>query len=326
MPVHDKDLIWEGATDLRPKIGRLIDILGQVIVGKPEVIQLALVALVARGHLLIEDVPGVGKTTLAHALAKTLGCSFQRVQFTSDLLPSDLLGVSVLNSRTGEFEFKPGPIFAQIVLADEINRASPKTQSSLLEAMNDFQISIDHHTYPLSRPFMVLATQNPMEHHGTHPLPESQLDRFLLRIRVGYPSPADERRILSGPRAQGLIDQCKPVLSIDEVLLLQRAVEMVRVDESLLDYMLALIQATRRARGLTLGASPRGSLALYRTSQALAFLQGRGYVVPDDVKRVAIPTLAHRVILTGAWDRTAGLRDEAEEIVRALLDEIPVPR
>ncbi|MBI3031146.1 MAG: MoxR family ATPase [Candidatus Rokubacteria bacterium] len=297
----------------------------RALVGKPEVVRLAVIGLLARGHLLIEDVPGVGKTTLAHALAKSLGVGFQRIQFTSDLLPSDILGVSIYDGKTGEFVFKPGPLFSNIVLADEINRTTPKTQSSLLEAMNEYQVSLDHHTYPLPRPFMVLATQNPLEYQGTHPLPESQLDRFLLKIRIGYPDRNDEKEILKGAGASAL-EQIEPVLSAEEVTDLQGATEKVRVEESLLDYVMAIVGATRRSPVLALGVSPRGALALLRASQARALVDGREYVVPDDIKRLAVPALAHRVLVRARLERAAGSELEADAVIDALLQEIPVPR
>jgi len=313
-------------------VRRLEANIGRTLVGKPEVVRLAVIGLLARGHLLIEDVPGVGKTTLAQALARSLGCSFQRIQFTSDLLPSDILGVSVYDQKSGEFVFKPGPLFAHIVLADEINRTTPKTQSGLLEAMNEFQVSLDHHTYPLPRPFMVLATQNPLEYHGTHPLPESQLDRFLLRIRIGYPERDDEKAILRG---QGLaaIEGVGPVLTPEEVVLLQGAAQKVKVEDSILDYVMALVEATRRTPLLALGVSPRGAQALVRAAQGQALADGRDYVIPDDVKALAGPAVAHRVLvrsLTHAESvgtRWAGGRAvDAETVIRSLLQEIPVPR
>jgi len=295
----------------------------RALIGKPDVVRLALVALLARGHLLIEDVPGVGKTTLALAIAGSVGGSFQRIQFTSDLLPADILGISVYDQRAAQFEFRQGPIFANIVLADEINRATPKTQSSLLEAMNDFQVSLDHHTYKLPEPFLVLATQNPLEYHGTHPLPESQMDRFHLRLRIGYPDEADERRIVRGDGSV-VPDRLEPVLSPADVLRLQRAVEGVRVDEALVGYLMALVEATRRSDALALGVSPRGSQALYRAAQAHAFLDGRTYCVPDDVKRLAVPVFAHRVIPRGRRDR-GGDGGGAEAILAMLVEQTPVP-
>jgi len=287
------------------------------------VVRLAVVGLVAKGHLLIEDVPGVGKTTLAAALARSIGAGFQRIQFTSDMLPSDVLGVAVYEPDKHEFVFKPGPIFTNIVLADEINRTTPKTQSSLLEAMNEAQVSLDHTTHSLPRPFMVLATQNPLEHAGTFPLPESQLDRFLLRIRIGYPSEADERTILRGA-GSAVVDSLETVLDAADVVELQEAAELVRADDSVVDYVLSIVTATRRSRLLALGVSPRGSLALLRAARAHAMADGRDFLVPDDVKRLAVPALAHRVLLAGPAQDGAGAG--AEAIIRAIVQDVPVPR
>jgi MoxR-like ATPase len=299
--------------------------IAQALVGKPDVVRLAIVALLARGHLLIEDVPGVGKTTLAHALARSLGLAFQRIQFTSDLLPSDILGVSVFDPRKAEFEFRPGPIFANIILADEINRTTPKTQSSLLEAMNESQVSLDHHTYRLPQPFMVLATQNPLEYQGTHPLPESQMDRFLLRIRVGYPDEAHERQLLRGAAAAP-VERLRPVLDGQAVLGLQAQADAVAMEESLLGYVMAIVHATRTHAALALGVSPRGSRALVQAAKALALTDGRTYCVPDDVKELAVPAFAHRVILRSRWDEPVGETSGAEQAIRQILQEVPVPR
>jgi MoxR-like ATPase len=299
--------------------------IAQALVGKPDVVRLAIVALLARGHLLIEDVPGVGKTTLAHALARSLGLAFQRIQFTSDLLPSDILGVSVFDPRKAEFEFRPGPIFANIILADEINRTTPKTQSSLLEAMNESQVSLDHHTYRLPQPFMVLATQNPLEYHGTHPLPESQMDRFLLRIRVGYPDETHERQLLRGAGATS-VERLQPVLDGQALLALQAQTNAVTVEESLLGYVMAIVQATRTHPALALGVSPRGSLALVQAAKALALSEGRPYCVPDDVKALAAPAFAHRVLLRSRWDDPVGETPGAEQVIRQILLDVPVPR
>ena len=306
-------------------IRRLEANVARALVGKPDVVRLAVVGLLARGHLLIEDVPGVGKTTLAAALARSIGAGFQRIQFTSDMLPSDILGVSVWQAERGEFVFKPGPLFTNIVLADEINRTTPKTQSSLLEAMNETQVSLDHSTYPLRRPFMVLATQNPLEYEGTHPLPESQLDRFLLRIRVGYPEADDEKTIL---RAAGVPspDALAPVVGVDDVLELQATAERVRAEEPVLDYVMALVAATRRSPLLTLGVSPRGALALLRSARAAALADGRDYLVPDDVKGLAVPALAHRVLLKSRTGAPGERGADAEAVIRSITHQVPVPR
>ena len=302
-------------------IRRLEDNVGRVLVGKPQAIRLAVVGLLARGHLLIEDVPGVGKTTLAAALARSIGVGFQRIQFTSDMLPSDILGVTVWEPTRSEFVFKPGPLFTNVVLADEINRTTPKTQSSLLEAMNEAQVSLDHSTYPLPRPFMVMATQNPLEYEGTHPLPESQLDRFLLRIRIGYPVASDEKAILRGGGTL-VPESLAPVVTAADVVDLQDQVDRVRADESVLDYLMALVEATRQSPLLRLGVSPRGSLALLRAARARALADGREFLVPDDLKALAVPALAHRVLLRTASGSEAG----AEAVIGALADSVPVPR
>jgi MoxR-like ATPase len=305
-------------------IRRLEESVGRALVGKPEVVRLAVIGLLARGHLLIEDVPGVGKTTLGAALAHSIGGGFQRIQFTSDMLPSDVVGITVYQPDRGDFVFKPGPLFTNIVLADEINRTTPKTQSSLLEAMNEAQVSLDHTTHALPRPFMVLATQNPREYEGTFPLPESQLDRFLLRIRIGYPDAPDEKVILKGGGGSA-VERLEPVLSVAEVLALQDAAEQVRADESVLDYLMALVAATRNTPLLSLGVSPRGSLALLRAARARALADGRDFLLPDDVKALAVPALAHRVIARGAVGSPGGGMD-AEAIVRAIAQDVPVPR
>ncbi|MCH7566866.1 MAG: MoxR family ATPase [Nitrospirae bacterium] len=294
----------------------------RVIKGKGTVIELAVTALLARGHLLIEDVPGVGKTTLAHSLARSLDCSFKRIQFTSDLLPSDIVGVSVFHQQKQTFEFKPGPIFANIVLADEINRTTPKTQSSLLEAMNDAQVSVDSFTYPLPQPFMVIATQNPVEYHGTFPLPESQLDRFLLRIRIGYPDTEEERKILERQQLLHPADELQTVLTVQEVLDLQNAVEKVRLDDSLMDYLLGIISATRQNELLALGASTRGAMALHKAAKALALVRNRDYCLPDDIKDLAVSVIAHRLILS-ASARMRGVR--SADVVQDLLNQVTVP-
>lgn len=301
------------------RVERLIQNVEKVVRGKPRTVRLAVVCLLARGHLLIEDVPGVGKTTLASALSHSIGCSFQRIQFTSDLLPSDLIGVSVYEGDRREFAFKQGPLFHQLVLADEINRTTPRTQSALLEAMNEGQISIDHHTFPLPQPFMVLATQNPQEFHGTFPLPESQLDRFLMRISIGYPDPEAEREILV---ANTRPEKLEPVLSGEDVCALQASIEDVRVDPAIVAYVLDIVAATRQSPAVVLGASPRASKALYHAAQALAVVEGMDHVLPRHVKDLAVPVLAHRLQLRG--ESGSDLRRE-ESVMIALLDEVPVP-
>jgi MoxR-like ATPase len=301
------------------------DNIARVIKGKAQVIEMAVVCLLARGHLLLEDVPGVGKTTLAHSLARSLACSFKRIQFTSDLLPSDIVGVSIFNRQKQSFEFMPGPIFANIVLADEINRTTPKTQSSLLEAMSEAQISVDNQTHQLRQPFMVIATQNPAEYHGTFPLPESQLDRFLMRLKIGYPSPTEERKVLERPQLLHPAEALDAVVSAEDVLRLQRSVDEVHVDDSLTDYLLAIVQATRQSELLSLGVSTRGALALNTTAKALALVRGRDYCLPDDIKELAPVVLSHRVML----NRMHGIRthsfEQAEQIVLDIVETIPVP-
>jgi len=306
--------------EVRERVFPLLKQVQRVILGKPKAVELATVGLLAGGHILIEDIPGVGKTMLAKAIAKSIGGTFRRIQFTPDLLPSDVTGVSVFNPSTKEFRFKPGPIFANVVLADEINRASPKTQSALLECMEEFQVTVDGVTHPLPRPFFVIATENPIESHGSvYPLPESQLDRFLLRLRIGYPALADEVDILESQQVRHPIEDIKPVLSAEEVLGLQRAVREVYVDRAVKTYIVQIADATRRHEAVRLGASPRASIALMRCSQALAALRGREFVTPDEVKLLAPYVLSHRLIL-----RT-GSRERAEEVVAECLSRVPVP-
>ena len=316
-----------GHETLAPVATKLMELeasLNAVIRGKSDVIRLSAVCLLARGHLLIEDVPGVGKTTLAHALARSVECGFQRLQCTADMLPSDILGVTIYNARTGDFEFKPGPIFTNFLLADEINRATPKTQSALLEAMNERQISIDGKTYPMAEPFMVIATQNPVEHHGTYPLPESQLDRFLMRLRIGYPDRASEREILRNGKSVAAPDLATVLVS-DELMQAQQLAEQVRVDESLVSYMLAIVEATRQSEALSLGVSPRGAQALFRAVQALALLEGRDFVLPDDVKRLAAPVFAHRVVLNQRVSLSARSTETAERLLTEIVNRTEVP-
>src|SRR5436190_2232768 len=311
--------------DLVRKLAELETAVGTAIRGKSEVVRLSLVCLLARGHLLLEDVPGVGKTTLAHSLARAVSCRFHRLQFTSDMLPSDVLGVTIYNAHSQTFEFKPGPIFSNFLLADEINRTTPKTQSALLEAMNESQVTIDGHSHPLSRPFMVIATQNPVEHHGTYPLPESQLDRFLMRLRIGYPDAASEREILRGSfrnTDSGFSPPVSSGLIAEDVLRLQEAVHRVTVDESIVDYMLAIVERTRTHESLALGVSPRGSQALFRAAQALAMAEGRDYVIPDDVKRLASPLFAHRVVINTRTTLVQRRTDAAERIIEEILSQV----
>jgi MoxR-like ATPase len=306
------------------KLNELESALSISIRGKAEVVRLSLVCLLARGHLLIEDVPGVGKTTLAHALARSVQCNFHRLQFTSDMLPSDVLGVTIYNAHTQGFEFKTGPVFTNFLLADEINRATPKTQSALLEAMNEGQVTIESHSYPLSQPFMVIATQNPVEHHGTYPLPESQLDRFLMRMRIGYPDRQAEREILRNSDGNPG-DSLRPVLSSEELLDLQSLVQRVSVDEALIDYMLSIVEKTRAHESLSLGVSPRGAQALYRATQALALLEGREYVIPDDVKRLVIPVCAHRIAVNPRSSLSQRSAEVTERILQDILTLVQVP-
>jgi MoxR-like ATPase len=300
------------------------DNIARVIKGKPQVIEMTVVALLARGHVLLEDVPGVGKTTLAHSLARSLDCSFKRIQFTSDLLPSDIVGVSIFNRQKQAFEFMPGPIFAHVVLADEINRTTPKTQSSLLEAMSEAQISVDNQTHPLSQPFMVIATQNPAEYHGTFPLPESQLDRFLMRLTIGYPSPEEEKKVLDRAQALHPAEELQPVITVQEVLDLQAHVDKVLMDDSLMDYLLAIVLATRQSPLLSLGVSTRGALALSRAAKALALVRGRNYCLPDDIKELAPVVLSHRIMVARAQGNRQRF-EQAERVISDLVESIAVP-
>ncbi|MDP2683413.1 MAG: MoxR family ATPase [Deltaproteobacteria bacterium] len=308
--------------DISGKISSLQKNLEKIIKGKPDVIKQAITALIARGHLLIEDVPGIGKTTLAHGLAKSINCSFQRIQFTSDLLPSDIIGVTIYNQERHVFEFKPGPIFAHIILADEINRTTPKTQSSLLEAMSDRQVSVDKITHPLPEPFMVIATQNPMEYEGTYPLPESQMDRFMMRIRIGYPDTKAEKEILLSPSSLLQPQSLAPALSTEEVIYLQTLVDKIKVDDDLVEYILSIADATRKSLKLRLGVSPRGAMMLYRAAQAFALVDGRTYCIPDDIKKLSIPVFSHRVLTSQGME---GETENAEGIIQEIVDGVETP-
>jgi MoxR-like ATPase len=316
------DLLAASAAE---KIALLQAAIETVIRGKPEAVRLAIVALIAGGHLLIEDVPGVGKTTLARALALALDCTFQRIQFTSDLLPSDVIGLSVYNQRTSIFEWKPGPVFANVVLADEINRTTPKTQSALLEAMAERQITVEGVTRELPSPFIVLATQNPIEHHGTYPLPESQVDRFMLRLRIGYPGADDEKLILRDREHAEPLDNVRGVMSAAEVLQLQRSVASVSVDDAIVDYLMRIVSATRDSEMLDLGVSPRATLALFRAAQALALTEQRSFCVPDDIKRLVLPVFAHRLVISSRYASSLRRSEEAEAVLREIMKAVSVP-
>ena len=308
------------------RLVRLLEMVESVFHGKRAVIEMAVAALLARGHVLFEDVPGVGKTTLARALAAALGLEFRRVQFTSDLLPSDVVGVSIYNPDTRQFETRPGPIFCNVLLGDEINRAPPRTQSGLLEAMQEGRVTIAERTYELPRPFLVLATQNPLEYHGTYPLPESQLDRFLMRLEIGYPGADAERQILlESAETEDRIAAIQPVLARDEVIALQDSVERVHADPALVEYLMQIVRATREDARLRLGASPRGAVALYRAARALALVEGRGFLVPDDVRRLVGPCLAHRLIPQGTNAATPDAHAAAADLLEEITAGIPVP-
>lgn len=311
-------------TDNKQLISSLETNIGRVLMGKPETIRLAIVALLGQGHLLVEDAPGVGKTVLAKAIARCLNCDFSRLQFTPDLLPSDILGSSIYLPNSGEFEFRRGPIFTNVLLADEINRTTPRTQSALLEAMCEGQVSIEGQTHKLDAPFFVLATQNPFEYEGTYPLPENQLDRFMLCIEVGYPDRIIEKQVLISHRQGEPVDQLETVLGKDQVLQLQAAVREVRVDDALNEYLLDIVTATRQHDDLDLGVSTRGALTFYRAVQSLALIEGRNFVTPDDIKRLTLPVLAHRLICKGLVRE--GQRKRAQSVLRRILQSIPAPR
>ncbi|HHB90847.1 MAG TPA: MoxR family ATPase [Anaerolineae bacterium] len=303
-------------------VQRVTQNVSQVILGKEDAIQKTLLALLCEGHLLIEDVPGLGKTMLARSIARSIGCTFNRIQFTPDMLPSDVTGVSVYNQKSQEFEFRPGPIFAQIVLADEINRATPKTQAALLESMEERQVTIDGVTYPMQRPFLVLATQNPIEYEGTFPLPEAQVDRFIMRIHLGYPDRPHEIAILDSQRDHHPIQDLEQVVGREDLLQAQEAVKQVYVDDRIKEYIVAITQATRQHPDVYLGASPRGSLALYKTARALAAAQNRAFVLPDDIKALAVATLAHRIIVSPS----ARIKNISSDVIlREIMESVPVP-
>src|SRR6195256_3627623 len=321
-------MVHRNAVDSPVALARLSEIetaLGRAIRGKADVVRLSLACLLARGHLLIEDVPGVGKTTLAHALALSVQSTFHRIQFTSDMLPSDVVGVTIYNAHTQEFEFKHGPVFTNFLLADEINRATPKTQSALLEAMNELQVTVDGHSYNLGQPFLVIATQNPVEHHGTYPLPQSQLDRFLMRVRMGYPDGDAERDILRSEAGTAQLELLEPVLTGADVLEMQQAVKQIRVDESLITYLLNIVTKTRESEYLSLGVSPRGSQMLYRAAQAMAFLEGRDYCTPEDFKPLVVSVFAHRVVVSSVYASTLKKSEQAEQVLRDIVESVPIP-
>jgi MoxR-like ATPase len=307
------------------KVVQLEAALRSVIRGQNSVVRLSLVALLARGHLLIEGAPGVGKTTLAQTLARSLDCTFHRVQFTSDMLPSDVLGITIYSATEQRFEFKRGPVFTNVLLADEINRTTPKTQSALLESMNEYQVTVDNHSYPLPQPFLVIATQNPIEHHGTYPLPESQMDRFLLRAQMTYPEAQSEREILRSEAGAAQLHRLEPILTAEDVLGFQKEVAAVRVDESLITYTLEIVRKTRESEYLSLGVSPRGSLMLYRAAQAMAFIDGRDFTTPEDFKSLALPVLAHRVVANARYTSTLKKAEQTIEILGEIVESVAVP-
>ena len=320
------DAVVGDPTDVRVRLSRLRESVCSVFRGKEEAVELCLTALLAKGHVLFEDVPGTGKTTLARSVAHSLACTFRRIQFTSDLLPSDVVGVSVFRDENGEFEFRRGPVFANIVLADEVNRTTPRTQSALLEAMSEGRVTVDNRTWDLPQPFMVIATQNPKEFYGTYPLPESQLDRFMLRMSIGYPTREVERGLVSGYGWNDPVAALKAAATVDDVIRWQGEVERVAVAAEVLDYLMSLISATRASKYLALGVSTRGAISMYRAVQARAYLLGREYATPDDVQSLAVPSFSHRVYTSAHREGGAAQRDEAAMIIRELIESVPVPR
>jgi MoxR-like ATPase len=310
---------------ITPQLQSLVDNMEQIIFGKRDAIGLCVVGLLARGHILIEDVPGIGKTTLAQGLARSIDCEFNRIQFTNDMLPTDILGVSILNPHTRDFDYREGPIFANVVLADEINRTPPKTQSALLEAMSEFHVTVEGKTRMLPEPFMVLATQNPIEYEGTYTLPEAQLDRFLLRVEIGYPMEDDELRVMRRHSPQKALADLEPALTAQQVVDLQNFARSVQVEESVARYMLAIIKGTRNSPHVRLGVSPRGSMALYEACQANALLHGRDYVTPGDVKTMTVPVLAHRLLIKSQSGPLSGTSRDREIVLMEILESVPVP-
>ncbi len=296
-----------------------------IIRGNDPIVRLAIVSILSKGHLLIEGVPGVGKTTLGHALARAIDCTFNRVQFTSDMLPSDVLGISIYSALEQKFEFKPGPVFTNVLLADEINRTTPKTQSALLESMSENQVTVDGQSHPLPQPFLVIATQNPVEHHGTYPLPESQMDRFLMRVKMGYPEAKSEREILRATAGAARLDDMKSVLSGNDITTMQADVEKVRVDDALVDYALAIVAKTRDSEYFSLGVSPRGSLMLYRAAQAHAYLEGRDFCSPSDFKSLAVPVFAHRVVVDARYSTNMKKSEQSDQLLHEIVDSVAVP-
>lgn len=315
----------QSVSPVASRAAQLEGALRTIIRGNDPIVRLAIVSILAKGHLLIEGVPGVGKTTLGHALARAIDCTFNRVQFTSDMLPSDVLGISIYSSLEQKFEFKPGPVFTNVLLADEINRTTPKTQSALLESMSENQVTVDGQSHPLPQPFLVIATQNPVEHHGTYPLPESQMDRFLMRVKMGYPEAKSEREILRATAGAARLEDMRSVLSGNDITTMQAEVEKVRVDDALVDYALAIVAKTRDSEYFALGVSPRGSLMLYRAAQALAYVEGRNFCTPSDFKSLAVPVFAHRVVVDARYSTNMKKSEQSDQLLHEIVDSVPVP-